>query len=141
MYGPFAHTYTERYTLYMFNPFPTLLSFSFFAPLILRVVAGSIFLKDGITYATQQPKTHKTYSALHGLSGIVHTLGGIMLILGFYTQIAGLILGITTLLRGVFSYRDSERTRKQSSYYFLLSAICFSLMLSGAGAFAIDLPL
>jgi len=64
-----------------------------------------------------------------------------MLILGFYTQISALILAIITFAETYIEYKESAILKRNLIFYIILFAILLSLLLSGAGAFAIDLPL
>jgi uncharacterized membrane protein YphA (DoxX/SURF4 family) len=73
--------------------------------------------------------------------GAIEIVGGIMLILGLYTQIAALVLGLLTLAEAYTEYKDPLILKRNFVFYTMLFAILLSLLLSGAGAFAIDLPL
>jgi hypothetical protein len=118
----------------MLNPFPDLFWLGFFAPTIIRVVAAGILLFGAYTHF----KAKGTNSILLALA---HTLVGGMLLLGYYTQYAAL-LGMVGSLKGLlFAGRYKGVFLYQRSTYILLFAICASLLISGAGAYAFDLPL
>ncbi|MDZ4226241.1 MAG: DoxX family membrane protein, partial [Patescibacteria group bacterium] len=75
------------------------------------------------------------------LSIVFHIAVGAMLFFGYYTQIAAL-LGLVGSLKGIVLGKSYAQVFVYSrATYILLAAICFSLLLSGAGAFAFDLPL
>lgn len=134
----------------MLNPFPDLLTYSLIAPFILRVVAGFVFVNLGalafknekerwiISLATLQiPNPRITLKILSA----IEILGGAMLILGFYTQIAALVLAILTFAESYVEHKDSTILKRNFVFYLMLLTILLSLLFSGAGAFAFDLPL
>jgi putative oxidoreductase len=119
----------------MLNTFPALLDYSLLAPFILRVVAGIIFLDFGILSLKKEP------SKLLKVAGIIEIVGGVLLILGLLTQVSALVLAILTFIEAYIEYRDPEILKMDFIFYILLLSITLSLLLSGAGSFAIDLPL
>lgn len=134
----------------MLNPFPDLLSYSFFAPLILRVVAGLIFLDLGyVLFKKEKDSWIKLFQTLKipfpkisiKIFGGVEFLGGLMLIAGFYTQIASLVLSIITFIECYLEYKEPVLVKRNLTFYIMLLTITLSLLISGAGAFAFDLPL
>lgn len=134
----------------MLNPFPDLLTYSLLAPFMLRLVAGLIFVNLG-TLAFKKEKNRWLYSITalkipkpELVLKIISTLeivGGIMLILGFYTQLAALILSVFTLAEIFVEHRDPTILKRNYVFYLMLFIISLSLLFSGAGAYAIDLPL
>lgn len=134
----------------MLNPFPDLLTYSLIAPFILRVVAGFIFVDLGIlVFKNEKERWIASLSALKvpnpqtavKIFGVIEMLGGIMLILGLYTQVAALILALFTFAESYIEYKEPEVLKRNIVFYILLFAIVLSLLLSGAGSFAFDLPL
>jgi uncharacterized membrane protein YphA (DoxX/SURF4 family) len=132
------------------NPFPDLLTYSLLAPFILRVVVGFIFIDLGKLSLQSERKNWIISFKTLGLPGpeiSVKIFGGlqlgagVMLLIGFYTQIAALILALLVLIEGYIEYKDPSIIKRNLVFYVLLFAILLSLLLSGAGAFAIDLPL
>jgi len=134
----------------MLNPFPDLLTYSFFAPLILRVIAGLIFIDLGVLLFRNErqrwlislstikaPQPEITVKVL----GVIEIAGGLMLILGLYTQIAALALALLTFAEAYVEYKDPAILKRNFVFYIMLLAILLSLLLSGAGAIAFDLPL
>ena len=134
----------------MLNPFPDLLTYSLLAPLILRVAAGLIFIDLGVllfknekelwTVSLSALKIPRPQIAIKVL-GCVEIIGGLMLIVGFYTQIAALVLALLTFAEAYIEYKEPVFLKRNFVFYFMLLAITLSLLFSGAGAFAIDLPL
>lgn len=134
----------------MLNPFPDLLTYSLLAPFLLRLTAGLIFINLGtLVFKGEKNRWLVSLIALKvpkpelvlKIIGCLEIVGGIMLILGFYTQLAALILSIFTLTEIFIEYRDPTILKRNYVFYLMLFAISLSLLFSGAGAYAIDLPL
>lgn len=119
----------------MLNPFPI----QFLAPLtyfLLRVVLGFLIIRLGKRLLGQRPRT-TTHTAVAGIEIVV----GSMLILGVYTQIAALvtmILTIPVLMRPHASFQTFQTSRSTA---LLMCVVAISLFITGAGAFAFDLPI
>ena len=132
----------------MLNPFPDLLVLGFTAPTLIRVAAAALFLYVAYMQYQRRDEISKLNFPIIGrgaqfawLAVTFHTVVGAMLFFGYYTQIAAL-LGIVGLLKGLWLNRQyPTMTILPRSTIFLLIVICASLMLSGAGAFAFDIPL
>jgi putative oxidoreductase len=134
----------------MLNPFPDLLTYSLLSPFILRVVAGFIFIDLGVLLFKNEKERWQAFLSLFKIPnsklavkilGVVEVVGGIMFILGYYTQIAALILGLFTLIETCVEYKEPIILKRNFVFYITIFTIVISLLLSGAGAFAIDLPL
>ena len=134
----------------MLNPFPDLLIYSLLAPFILRVVVGLIFVNLGVlAFKNEKERWLTSLSVLKvpnpkiatRIFGVIEIIGGIMFILGFYTQVAALALGLLTFIEAYVEYKDPVILKRNFVFYIMLLAIVISLLFSGAGAFAIDLPL
>jgi len=132
-----------------FNLFPELFTFSLIAPFILRVVLGFIFLNLGyLKLGKEKPGWISSLQILNikpagfllGLLGTIEIAGGILLIAGAYTQAAALILGAIALMELFIEYKEESILKRDFTFYLLLTAICASLLLTGAGLFAIDIP-
>lgn len=134
----------------MLNPFPDLLVYSLLAPFILRVVVGLIFVNLGIlAFKNEKKRWVTSLSTLQipkpevavKILGAIEMIGGFMILVGAYTQIAALVLGLLTFAEAYVEYKDPTILKRNFVFYSLILAILLSLLLSGAGAFAIDLPL
>lgn len=115
--------------------FPGLLSFGFFAPLLLRIVVGLFVIHLGL----------KRYKNQYNWTSFLYVLSGVMLILGLYTQ-AFSIVGIGVLKFDFYFdfYKNRAITPISKEKYFLYvmaMIILLSLLLTGPGAIAFDLPL
>jgi uncharacterized membrane protein YphA (DoxX/SURF4 family) len=134
----------------MLNPFPSLLIYSMLAPFFLRLVAGFIFIdlgllawkteREGWIISLKAMRIPKPEAAVKAL-GVIEAIAGIMLLIGFYTQIAALALAVLTLGEAYIEYKDPAILKRNLTFYILLFAISLSLLFSGAGAYAFDLPL
>ncbi len=132
----------------MLNPFPDLLTYSFFAPTLLRVaVALALFFVAYVQFKRLHELSQIRFPVVGGgawiiwLSIIAHTVIGLMLFFGAYTQIAA-ILGVLGGIKGLVWGKRYPRVFVlcRVDYLFIL-VMCLSLLLSGAGALARDLPL
>lgn len=134
----------------MLNPFPDLLTYSLLAPFLLRVLAGFVFINLGaMAFKNEKERWAISLSTLRipnpklavKILGIIEIAGGIMFLIGFYTQIAALILALLTFSEAYVEYKDPAILKRNFVFYIMLLVIMLSLLLSGAGAFAVDLPL
>jgi uncharacterized membrane protein YphA (DoxX/SURF4 family) len=132
----------------MLNTFPDLLTFSFFAPTLLRLAAAVVIA--GIAYLQWKhvASIERTNLPIVGkstwwvwLSTVAHGAIAVLLLLGYYTQIAALLGLLSAIKHFTFQHRYPNVFPLSRSTYFLLSVILFSLLFTGAGALAIDLPL
>lgn len=137
----------------MLNVFPDLLFLQLLAPFLIRVAVGAMFIWIGYSYifrdreaiaaqlSTKWPKLGP-FSIWFG--GIFEMITGMFLIVGFLTQIAA-IIGMLIAIDALFVkwlYKDLDKVTKYSRMFYILILITsLSLLFSGAGAFAFDLPL
>lgn len=134
----------------MLNTFPTLLSWSPLAPFILRVVLGLIILDLGVLkFKSERADWIRAFEG-NGLRpgrlyvpvyGALQIVGGLLLIIGLYTQIAALAFVILTGIELFIEYKEGGVLKRDIVFYILIFAIALSLVLSGAGAYAQDIPL
>lgn len=110
--------------------FPYLLTFSFFVPLILRVSVAAVFFLDARHYWDKKER----WWLPDGIALVV----GVLLLAGYATQLAAL-LGIA-YLAFVFYMKDHDSVFRGKPLAFLTFAVLLSLLVLGAGAFALDLP-
>lgn len=134
----------------MLNPFPDLLAFGLVAPLMLRVALGVIFIDFGWNKFGKEREQKAAFFTTLGLKpgtyyavafGVIEAVSGLLLVVGFYTQIAAL----AALCISVAAYRLKgkypEHFQNSRCFFFLLAVISLSLLFSGAGFLAFDLPL
>lgn len=115
--------------------FPQLFNFEIFAPLFLRLTVG-VFL---IWLGTSRYK--KEYS----WSSVLYFLSSILILLGLYTQPASILAIIILKLDFYLDFYKGQRLsptpKEKYMLYGMAIAILLSLLLTGPGAFAFDLPL
>ena len=134
----------------MLNPFPDLLAFGLLAPFLLRVALGAIFIDFGWNKLRRQ-KTEKaalfesfgwTPGARYALVlGIAESVIGALLIVGLYTQLAALAAALICVAVLYLKKKYRARWSHDRRLFLLLFFIALSLLLSGAGFFAFDVPL
>ncbi len=119
----------------MFSIFPSLLTFQSFAPLLLRLTLGAVFILWAFAFFKKR-ETGKRL-ALAALEGVL----GISLVVGFLTQLAALISAII-LGFGLFKKIQSKKFLTDGvNYLLILFVISICLIFTGAGFMALDLPL
>lgn len=133
----------------MLNPFPTLLIYGIFAPLLIRVAVGTVLLylsvehlrgRKEIAHALR-PMTGGFSSVAPLLLVVCEVIAGVLLVVGAWTQFAA-ILAIVLSLKALLTRRSLHALRPFPAIaYVLLIVMSLSLLISGAGAFAFDLPL
>ena len=137
----------------MLNIFPNLLFLELLSPFMLRATVGVMLFWIGYSYlfkdrntviAQLSAKWPRSAKFFIYFGGIFEIITGIFLVAGFLTQgaaIAGTLIAIDALFVK-FLYKDLDKVAKYSKmFYILILVISISLIFSGAGAFAIDLPL
>ena len=122
--------------------------YSFFAPTILRIGAALVLLYVAVVAVRRRREiAHYTLPLVRGgawvawCSAALHGMLAFMLGSGYYTQVAA-ILGMLASIKGfLLTRRYLALFPLSRSAYALLFFILLSLLLSGAGALAFDLPL
>lgn len=134
----------------MLSVFPSLLTYSLLAPFILRLVLGLIFIDLGLLkFKSEKSRWIASFETL-GLKpadlfvpvyAVIQIVGGAMLIIGLWTQVAALVFVLSSAIELYIEWEASAMLKRTIVFYLLIFAISASLLLTGAGAFAIDLPL
>ncbi len=135
----------------MLNPFPDLLTYSLIGPFFLRVTIGFILANLGYLKLTRERDSWETIFKLIGLNkqkefgtvivGTIEIIGGVALIVGFYTQIAALVFVILNGIEMFIEYHEETLMKRDMAFYLLIFVIALSLLFTGAGFLAFDLPL
>ncbi len=120
----------------MLSAFPTLLSWSGIAPVLMRLVLGIIFL-----HWTYRVWRKGSTTSSDKLISFVEGVAAILLVIGLWTQVAALVIAIDLLIR--ISHKISKKAFLTDgiNYYLILLAIAASLLFTGAGFLAFDYPL
>jgi len=117
--------------MHTLSTFPQLLTFGLIAPLLLRLGVG-LFL----VYLAKE-----RYNKIYKWSFVVYLISGILLILGLYTQIASIV---SILVISFDFYTDKDLTpfsTEKKILYIIMKVILLSLLFTGPGFLAFDLPL
>ena len=134
----------------MLSPFPELFAFAWFAPTIIRLVLGVFFVRFGILKLRSEKSEKLTFFELAGfpranifllLSAWTEIVGGLLLIAGLYAQIAAMVLSLFMLGAVFIKWRKPELLKNDMEFYIILFIATASLIISGAGALAFDIPL
>ncbi len=121
----------------MLSLFPSLLTYELLAPFILRLTLGIVLIHWG----WKGVKLGRGNEKHLGLLGIIDTLAGLLLIAGFLTQFAALVSIIILGSRLIGKVINRAFFTDGVNYYFILFVIALSLLFTGPGFFAFDLPL
>lgn len=115
------------------NTFPFLLDFERLAPLILRIVVG-VFI---IFLGREKQKRDSVLSYAYYLCGL-------FLIAGYYTQLSSILgIGILKFNFYIDYWRNKKNKPISMEHYFLYAIpgiILLSLIITGAGLWAFDMP-
>lgn len=134
----------------MLNVFPEVLVYSLFAPFILRLALGFIFIRFGALSLSSERyrlidacekvslRPAKVFASIFALFEIVV---GIALVLGIYTQVGALVASVISLTLIVTKLRGTPFGSEGVLFDLLLLSVSLSLIFSGAGFIAFDLPL
>ncbi|MDO8564818.1 MAG: DoxX family protein [bacterium] len=134
----------------MLNLFPELLAWGLLAPLLLRIVVGLIFVSYGWNILRRDRETASAFCESLGCKpgttyvwvwGLLQIAGGLLLIIGLYTQGAALGLMALTGILASLKRKHPERIPFERRFLDLLLVVLVSLLFSGAGLFAFDIPL
>ncbi len=133
----------------MVNSFPDLLIYGILAPTLIRISLGSALLYLGVEHVRSRKEIAHVLLPLMGKSAkgagvflaAIEIVAGMLLVVGAWTQIAALVAALLAL-KSLFIKRSLHSLCPLSrASYLLLLIMTLSLLLSGAGAFAFDLPL
>ena len=134
----------------MLNVFPDLLNYALIGPFIIRVVIGLIFVDLGVLkFRSEKDRWIASFETL-GLRpadffvpvyAFLQVVGGLMLIAGLWTQVAALAFVLFTGIELYIELQAREILKRDMTFYLLVFACSLSLLLTGAGAYALDLPL
>ena len=119
----------------MLSIFPSLLALEGFAPLLLRLTLGAVFALWACG------KLKKRTSSQDTVLGVVEGVIALGLILGTYTQLAALVAAVILGARLVQKVQQKAFLTDGINYYLILFIISITLLFTGPGLFAFDLPL
>lgn len=134
----------------MFNTFPTLLAFGLLAPFLLRLTLGLILVdfgykklfKNRVFFQEILTKTlFKPVTTWVWILGILDMIIGILFIIGLFTQITAIVALILFAVGLYIKKQNPDKIQTSHIVFGLMIIIAISLLLTGAGFFALDIPL
>ncbi len=115
----------------MLTVFPNLLTYGLVAPLILRVVVGSLRIGAGT----------ERYRSQYKWLSILYWVSSIFIIVGLYTQVSALVAIILIGFDYYTKRKIAPLSRPEKALTVLMVAVFLSLLVTGPGFVAFDLPL
>lgn len=134
----------------MLNPFPELLMYSLLGPFILRILLGLIFIDLGfLKFRSEKERWLASFETLGlrptdlfvPLYALLQIIGGLLLLAGLWTQVAALAFVIFSGIELYVEWQARDILKRDMVFYLLIFTISLALLLTGAGAYAIDIPL
>ena len=132
----------------MLSLFPQLLFLGALSPTLLRVAAGIVFLMLAWEHCSRREELSRVPFIIIGqgmwipiFASSVETIVGAALIAGVYAQAAALLGALMALKSLVWRRRYPAFFPLSNTAAALLFVICISVLITGAGVYAFDLPL
>jgi uncharacterized membrane protein YphA (DoxX/SURF4 family) len=122
----------------MLSMLPSLLTYQMAGPLIIRLVLGVTLLHFGYRKLRGQGTSSGSNSPMYGA---VEMFISLFLIVGLFTQIAAILNIIILVIKLGFKAKNGLLLSDGVNYYILLLAMAVSLIFTGPGFLAFDLPL
>ena len=122
----------------MLSLFPSLLTYQLLAPFLIRLVLGITLAYFGYLKVRGKGQSSGSNSPAYGY---VEILIALALVIGLFTQLAALLNALILVIKLGFKTRDGKLFTDGINYYVLLLVMAVSLMFTGPGFFAFDLPL
>jgi putative oxidoreductase len=117
---------------------PSLFTYEQFGPFIIRFVLGITLVYFGYKKVVGRGDSSGSNSQTYGLTEVVV---GIFLVIGLFTQFAALLNVAILIIKLGFKAKNKAFLSDGVNYYILLLAMALSLLVTGPGRFAFDLPL
>lgn len=112
--------------------FPALFTFEIFAPTILRLIVSFFLIKTGWS---KYSNTSERWLSLP------FVILGVMIFGGLYTQLVSILALVFIKLDWWMRRKTNPLTKDQLMLYWFAGVILLSLMFTGPGMLAFDLPL
>lgn len=133
----------------MLNPFPGLLDYAILSPFIIRLVLGFIVLNLGfLKLRGERERWTALFRTFLGFGGsfvflvaLVEILAGSLIVVGLFTQVAALAVALLSFVNLYLEMKEDALVKRDFVFYATLFAMSLSLLLTGAGFLAFDLPL
>ncbi len=125
----------------MLSIFPTLLAYGLLAPFIIRIALGAYFLYFVFKTAQNDLRKSRHSPFLWGVIIAPAAIGSVLVLSGILTQVGAFILALWTLV-ALFSSGGGAAFGGQNRLVMLFALVmALSLLVSGAGFLAFDMPL
>jgi uncharacterized membrane protein YphA (DoxX/SURF4 family) len=122
--------------------------YGFYAPAVLRIAAACVLFYLAYVHYKNAAQIGETQFPVFGkgmwipwVAIVVEFVVGAGLFLGYHTQVAAILGALISLKHFVWRGNYKNFFILSRTTTFLLFVICLSLILTGAGALAFDLPL
>ena len=137
----------------MLTTFPTLLMYSFYVPTALRVMLAVFFAWMAISHFTHKKAvgdeidnkvrwvSHEMAVWLVGLVILFELAIALFLFVGAFTQIAAILAALAFAKMAWLRKSMPHYAPLPSSTFIVLAIVALSVLITGAGGFAFDLPL
>jgi uncharacterized membrane protein YphA (DoxX/SURF4 family) len=133
----------------MLSLFPQILFLAPIGTALIRVAAGLAIIYTGWMLYSSREAIARERLPLIGtcpewftvIGSFIYIVIGALIAVGLYTQVAALLGALIALKSAIFAKRYATIIPLPRSASLLLLAIMLCLVVSGAGAFAFDLPL
>jgi len=137
----------------MLNPFPELLAFGlgsyFLVPAILRITIATVFVYLALTHFKNKRVVASEFTMLShemaiwavGVAILAEFAVAALLFVGAFTQIVAIVALVGCIKALILKKKFSSLYPLSALAYTLVGVIALSLLFTGAGAFAFDLPL
>lgn len=122
----------------MLSIIPSLLTYEDLGPFIIRLALGITLAYFGYRKIVERGHSSGSNSKIYG---VVEVIVAVFLIVGLFVQIAALINVLILVIKLGHKIKDKAFLTDGINYYILLLAMALSIVFTGAGAFAVDLPL
>lgn len=122
----------------MLSLFPSLLTYELLGPFLLRLTLGVTFAYFGYKRIKSQKENSNTRITVYGA---VEIALAVLMIIGLYTQLAALVMALILVIKLVYKIKKRAFLTDGVNYYLLLLVMALSILVTGAGAFAFDMPL
>lgn len=116
--------------------FPSLLTWQMVSPLLIRLVLGAVFV-----YRAYRSLARGSATVQGKILAIAEAIAGVLLVVGLWTQAAALFAAIDLIWQLVGRIMKKAFLTDGINYYLILLVMALSLLFTGPGFLAFDLPL
>lgn len=133
----------------MLSLFPGILYLAPLSTALLRIASGFTLLYISYEFVRTRRRIAENNVVIAGripewltlIGSLAIFVSGVLLVIGLYTQAVAIVGMLVALKHMLFARRYPQIMPISAVAGALLFVICLSLLFSGAGAFALDLPI